>query len=181
MLYGFHYNYIRKLYGDKAILGYSDTDSTVYWFKGVDDVYEDMKQNLEYFDTSDYPEQNQFGMPRVNKKVLGLMKDENNGKIMTEFVGLRSKMYAMTVQDGKTTKRAKGVQKAVVQKNLTVDMYKDVLVNQRILRAEVRAIRSKHHDVTTVLQNKIALNYQDDKRVILEDGVTTVPHGFNPV
>jgi len=181
LFYDFHYNYIRKHYGNKAILAYCDTDGGTYWFRGVEDVYKDMKQNLEYFDTSDYPEDNQFGMPRVNKKVLGKMKDENNGKIMTEFVGLRSKMYAMTVQDGKTTKRAKGVQKAVVQKNLTVDMYKDVLHHQRILRAEVRAIRSRHHDVTTVLQNKIALNYQNDKRVILEDGVTTVPHRFNPL
>jgi hypothetical protein len=181
LLYDFHYNYIRKKYGNKATNLYCDTDSSVYWFRGVDDIYEDMKQDLQYFDTSDYPEDNPFNMPRVNKKVLGKMKDENNGKILTEFVGLRSKMYAMAVQDGKTTKKAKGVQRAVVEKNLTVEMYKDVLLNQKIQRAEVRAIRSKHHKVTTVLQNKIALNYLDDKRLIMDDGVTTVPHGYNPI
>jgi len=45
-----------------------------------------MKQNSQYFDSSDYPENNRFGLALLNKKVIGLMKDECAGRVMTEFV-----------------------------------------------------------------------------------------------
>ena len=48
-------------------------------------MYELMKADLNEFDTSDYPVDNQFNIPLVNKKKVGLMKDEANGKIITEL------------------------------------------------------------------------------------------------
>jgi hypothetical protein len=70
---------------------------------------------INEFDISDYSKDNIHGMPLVNKKVLGKFKDELNGKIMEEFIGLRSKLYAYRVfEDGKETKKAKGIKKNVI-------------------------------------------------------------------
>ena len=49
-----------------------------------------------------------------NKKVIGLMKDELGGKIMTEFVALRPKTYAYLIDDSEV-KKAKGSKKCVIE------------------------------------------------------------------
>jgi CRISPR/Cas system CSM-associated protein Csm5 (group 7 of RAMP superfamily) len=117
----FHYDYIKPKYGDRAKLLLTDTDSLLYEIT-TEDFYQDIAEDIESrFDTSDYPKDH----PAValgfkagcNKKVLGMMKDECAGKQITEFVGLRAKCYAYTV-DGKDSKKCKGVKKGVVRKRL---------------------------------------------------------------
>ena len=86
---------------------YTDTDSLIYHIECYD-VYNIMKRNINKFDSSDYSSVNAYDIPFANKKILGLMEDKN-GAIMTEFVRLRPKMYALRVERKKDTKKAKGV------------------------------------------------------------------------
>ena len=111
----------RKL-TDHGLMLYTDTDSLIYEITGVD-MYSVMRRDIHEFDTSNYPETNPFNMPRANKKIVGLMKDECNGEIMLEFVGLRSKMYSVKVQNQKPIKKAKGVKNSVVKATICFDDY----------------------------------------------------------
>lgn len=65
---------------------YMDTDAFIYDIK-TNDVYKDMAQDLHKFDTSSYCVDNPYNLPLVNKKKIGLMKDENNGIVMKRYVG----------------------------------------------------------------------------------------------
>ena len=84
LIYRFHYEYMQDLVGDKSKLLCTDTDSLVYEIRRIN-MYKLVKGDLNEFDTSDYPVDNQFNIPLVNKKKVGLMKDEANGKIITEL------------------------------------------------------------------------------------------------
>lgn len=141
------------------------------------DVYEDMKENIERFDTSDYPERNIYSMPRVNKIKLGLMKDECNGAIMTEFVGLRSKVYSFSVQDRTITKKLKGVKKRALQKRITFDDYKKCISDGTRKLTTMQTIRSSKHDLFSLKLNKLALSPHDEKRFICDDNVSTLAWG----
>ena len=57
------------------------------------------------------------------------MKKEAGGESISEFVGLRSKLYAYKMGDGKADKKCKGVKKAVVKNSITFENYKDCLFN----------------------------------------------------
>jgi hypothetical protein len=76
-MYQFHYEYIKKQYGERATLLMTDTDSLFYKFQ-TEDLYQDMASNGELFDTSNYPK-NHFLYCEANKKVVGKMKDETGG------------------------------------------------------------------------------------------------------
>ena len=105
------------------------------------------------------------------------MKDELGGKIMTEFVALRAKSYAYKQMDGEEDKKCKGVKKCVVKKTLRFDDYKKCLDDGKNVYRQQMMFRNKNHDVFTMNVNKIALNREDDKRLIQEDGVSTLARG----
>jgi len=178
-LYEFHHEYINSmlpLYHEKCKIMYTDTDSLIYRIE-CNDVYDIMKRDIAKFDTSDYPIDNAYGIPLVNKKVPGLMKDENNGAIMTEFVGLRAKMYALRVDGKKDTKKVKGIKSNVVARTITFDDYTRCLFDEIEMIRKQSCIRSKLHEVYTVSETKIALSPYDDKRYIVPDSTETLPWG----
>ena len=75
---------------------YSDTDSLTYAFM-TEDLYTDLKNNptlSKEFDFSNYPKESSLYNPTNKKKVLKF-KDELAGSVMTEFVGIKSKMYSI--------------------------------------------------------------------------------------
>lgn len=106
------------------------------------------------------------------------MKDENNGKIVNEFVGLRSKVYAFKLWgDEKAKKKAKGVKYSTL-KRIGFDDFKHTLnENENLIRSQ-HFIRSKKHEVFTVKQNKIAPSWQDDKRILIPRKTDTLPWGY---
>ena len=113
--YKFWYDYMKPKYGNNAKLCYMDTDSFIMNIK-TNDFYEDIARDVKNgFDTSNY-EVNRPLPTGKNKKVIGLMKDELGGKIITEFVTLRPKTYSFLTDDGKEDKKAKGTKKCVIKR-----------------------------------------------------------------
>ncbi|XP_069366011.1 uncharacterized protein [Maniola hyperantus] len=173
-LYKFHYNFVKKLYSERAKLCYTDTDSLIYFIE-TRDVYEDIKKNICKFDTSNYPALNVFGIPLINGKVPGLFKDELGGDIIEEFIGLRAKLYYINSLKHKV-KKAKGISKCISQR-LSLNKYRDTLRDDKTLRCKMNIIRSIKHVLYTQQINKIVLNRNDDKRQILSNQVETLPWG----
>ena len=106
LMYEFWYDYMKPKYGNDVKLCYMDTDSFIMNIK-TNDFYEDITNDVgNRFDTSNYEVNRPLPMGK-NKKIIGLMKDELGGKIITEFVTLRPKTYSYLTDDGKEDKKAK--------------------------------------------------------------------------
>ena len=101
-MYDFHYNYIKKKFNDRAKLLFTDTDSLTYEIETVD-AYKDFWTDKDMFDNSDYPENSPYYC-KSNKKIIGKFKDEACGIPITEFVGLKSKMYSYVKDNEKGEK-----------------------------------------------------------------------------
>ena len=128
-MYEFHYDYKRSRYGSEAKLYYMDNDGFVYEIE-TEDFYRDIAKDVKKrFDTSRYSKDYNGPLPiEKNKKVIDMMKDELGGKIMTEFVALRAKIYAYRKIDKEVKeKRCKGSKKYVVSEGLTFNDYKACL------------------------------------------------------
>ena len=125
LMYDFHYNYIKRKYGGKATLLFTDTDSLMYEIE-TKDFYKDISADVRRrFDTSDYPPDHPSGIPSgFNKKVLGQFKDEAAGKVIDKFMGLRAKLYSYKMLEGKENKKCKGVKKSTIKKSITHEDYK---------------------------------------------------------
>ena len=111
-----------------------------------------------------------------NKKVIGLMKDELGGKIITEFVALRPKTYSYLTDDCKEDKNAKGKRKCVIKQRLKLNDYKGCLLNNKIVLKSQQRFNSERHDIYTKEINKIALSSNDDKRLQTFDRTTSYPY-----
>ena len=177
LMYDFHYGYILPKYGKNQKLLFTDTDSLCYEIE-TEDFYKDISGDVEKgFDTSNFSKDHPSGIQGKNKKVPGMMKDEAGGKIIEEFVGLRAKLYSYKMFEGKEEKKCKGIKKSVIKKNISHEDYKECLFSGASQMRKMNVIRSRRHEIFSETVNKIALSANDDKRIILEDKISTLSYG----
>ena len=176
-MYEFWYDYMKRKYGDMVKLCYTNTDSLLMNIK-TKDFYKDIaKDGEERFDTSNYG----FDRPLPkgkNKKVIGLMKDELGGGIITEFVALRPKTYSYMTNEFIEMKKAKGIKKCVIKKMLKFEDYKKCLLDDKVILQSQQRFKSENHEVYREDVNKIALSNDDDKRIVSPDKISSYPYGY---
>ena len=177
IMYEFWYDYTKKKYGDMVKLCYMDTDSLIMNIK-TEDFYKDVAQDVEErFDTSNCDVDRPLPKGK-NKKVLGLMKDELGGGIITEFVALRPKTYSYMTDEFIEMKNAKGTKKCVIKKMLKFEDYRKCLFDNEPMFKSQQRFKSENHEVYTENINKIAWSSNDDKRIVALDRITSYPYGY---
>ena len=174
LMYDFHYNYIKKKYPEAKLL-FTDTDSLCYHIE-TEDIYSDFLRDRERFDNSDYPSDSKFYFAE-NKKVIGKFKDETAGVPIREFIGLKSKMYSISLDNEKNSKKAKGVKRNIIRKGISHGDYLHVLNESKVMHHKMKTIRSDCHQISSYEINKISLSPFDDKRYILSDGISSYAYG----
>ena len=174
LMYDFFYNYLKRKYQRHCQLLMTDTDSLLFRVQ-TNNIYEDFKEDEEYFDFSDYCTDH-FLYSERNKKVPGKFKDELNGRLISKFCGLRSKMYAFTFDD-KEKKTAKGISKSTIETQLHFNMYEETLLNRSDKISTMDIIRSRKHNIFCETIRKTSLSSFDDKRYLLNDGISSLAYG----
>lgn len=156
--YDFHYGFVKATFAEKAKLLYTDSDFMVYDIE-CEDFYQEMRLNANRFDTSDYPASNPYQIQRLNGQLPGHMRDRNSGRLMVEFVGMRSKMYSTRVAPSikVETERANKY-----NGNITFEHYKDCIRNQQN---------------TKIIQPIVMLISDDGKRSMVENSNSSLPLG----
>ena len=174
VMYELHYDYMKQKYPEGLTLCYMDTDSLIYDIE-TEDFYKDIAEDVkDRFDTSGYNPDRPLPVG-LNKKVIGLMKDELGGEIMTEFVMLRPKVYAYKTRSAES-KKCKGNKKCVVKKTISFEDYKNCLFSRETSYRSQLMFRSSKHKVKTLKVNKLALSRDDDKRITV-NGINSLARG----
>ena len=143
------------------------------------DLFEDMKHDSHFFDFSDFPKTHRL-YSETFKKVPGKFKCELNSKIITKFIGLRSKMYALSYQDNDQDvekKKAKGVAKATIENELTIQMYENALFDKTEYLSTMDLIRLRSHNIYCETVRKKTLSCYDDKLYLLSNEQNSLAYG----
>ena len=109
--------------------------------------------------------------------MIGLIKDELGGEIITEVVVLKPKTYSYLMDDGNTKKKAIGTKKCVIKRILKFSDYKNCLMNNKVILKSQQRFKRELHDVYTEEVNKIALSSNDDKRLQTLNRITSYLYG----
>jgi len=181
IMYDFHYNHIIKKYTHSNVkLLFTDTDSLCYYIRTAN-IYKDMKDDHMLYDTSNFEPDHPDPLIRslyskTNAKELGKFKSETGSVAPTEFVGLRAKMYSLLLGD-KFKMTAKGIKKSFIKHHLDHQTFLNTLRSRRPTEAEFLSFASNNHQLKTLKIKKVGLSAYDDKRFILEDGMSSFAYG----
>ena len=140
LMYEFWYDYIKPKCNENTKLYYMDTDSFIIYIF-TEDFYKNIAMDVKRrFDTSGYDKNDRRPLPiGVNKKIIGMFKDELNGKTMAKLCGPRSKTYVYKMDDDIEKKKVKRTKKYVIKPRIKFDHYTDSLFNNKtILRSQQR-------------------------------------------
>ena len=134
LMYEFWYDYLKPKYKDNAKLCYMDTDSFVINIF-TEDFFEDINNDVErWFDISNYDKNDKRPLQTgINKKVIGMFKDELGGKIMKGFCALRAKTYAYLMDDDSEVKKGKTIKRCVIKRKMMFENYKDSFLNNKAI------------------------------------------------
>lgn len=174
----FWYNFLKRIYGEDIILGFSDTDSFLFGIKnrGPSNVDETMWAHRQYFDMSAFPAPYQSP---TNKKTVGTFKCELSGRHdISAFCGLRAKSYCFRLENNTLERKSKGIPRHVLSK-VDFEDYRRALFQPIALEENhyfFRAIRSVKQVMYTAQERRKGLSAFDDKRVLDSDGIHTLPY-----
>ena len=169
---------MKQKYPEGLTLCYMDPDSLIYDIE-TDDFYKDIAEDIQdRFDTSGYTPDRPLPVG-LNKKVIGLMKDELGGEIMTEFVMLRPKMHTYKTGSAES-KKCKGIKKCIVKKMISFEDYKNCLFSKETSYRSQLMFRSSKHKVKTLEVNKLTLSRDDDKHITV-NGTNSLARGHYKV
>lgn len=171
-LYRFFYQ-LKAKFGNRVRLLYTDTDS-LYLLIESEDAYGELA-TLPMMDWSNLPE----GHPLKNdahKQVPGYWKDEARGRVIAEFIGLRSKMYSVLFADDDAKAKAKGLPSAPAH-----EAYRAALTATGHDTVTFESVRCTDHQVQVETVTRRGLCPCDGKRFVLDDGISTLPHGHHSI
>lgn len=180
-MYTMFYKVLRPMFNGKFFLAYTDTDAyiaAVY----TDSVTEMVRPYAEmYFDFSNLDKNHELFSCK-NATEMGFLKCEAKGKIISEFISLKSKMYCLTIE-GKQKAVAKGVHRSALTHQVKRDHYYNALFSDPSSSSQHRVsfntLRSDGlHEIHTVKQVKLGMTSYDDKRKILDNKIDSVPFYF---
>ena len=190
----FWYDVLKPMYGEKIRLLLSDTDSFIYGVES-EDAYNDLYNIKDLMDLSGYDKITVLGQfaDTSNKKVPGKFSDEKPEEIIREVIALKPKMYSVLTQRLTCKERsvghvctvgchtggsitAKGITKTA-QKAISHDDYKMVLNERVTTMTTIKSIRSINHKLYSISIRKRGLSCFDDKKFLLDDGISTLSYG----
>lgn len=187
-MFKFYYDVLKKKYGDRITLIYTDTDSFFLMIK-TEDWYQDLREDDElryWIDLSEYPEDLPDDHPakdlidRSKYKREGFFKCLSKGRYLVEMIQLSSKMYSTLYRDHsgilEEENKVKGISRTYTKEELKMENYRRCLYGEFQQKATFGGMERTGHEIRTVQRTKVSLSFFDDKRYYLSEN-ESLPHG----